>query len=360
MSLFTSSCSSRSSHQAIEKEYSLVNKYESLLISILGAENFKRVRELPKNTFDPLLWTQLNQRGPTPYHWTILDELAAGYLWIQEEEYTSEVIIHWSDWSGWIYRASPDHKDEKGEILIERYMAPVMNTCSNMRRCPREDFPLLINKYLTFHQNPKQPISQSSHARQFQRELGLIPIIFHATQAACAKINQIGGKFGTDLSVVLGVNGENGEKFNPREGGGTHLATISKYFLTERLIFIHEQEGKPQSTSEPVAPAIRTQEAYRQLSKLRTMQLEKGQEIDTHGLERERSVPRITAEKAVAEKCLNDLRAWLTLMIGGIKFEAHAFEVVESNRRKAKESIELSIDFQDDAWKLQSRFIEKR
>ncbi len=340
---------------------SLIEKQRPTLVKLLGEDNMQRAKELAKDTFDPKLWRMLNSSGPAKYHWIVAkDELQPGYLWVQEDM-LSNIAIHWSTEPGWIHRAYPS-KEKEDTVVVESYMAHQINIRITSQEASIEGFQSLVKYYLSKSTNPSEVICQSQFARKFQRQLEHFPIVFKITQSACEKLAQLRKNYSSsviDMSVVLGVNGREGEKFNPIEGRGVQLVEISKYFINGRLPFLHEMDGKPEMTTEPVAPVFRTMDAFMQVFNLRTM-VPEGHVDDAviFHLDPERLVGRILSDDVIEGRGLKDLHAWFVLVPGGFRVEPHEFEELEAGTSE-KESLELSIDFKEDVWKLQSQFFKR-
>ena len=219
-----------------------------------------------------------------------------------------------------------------------------------------------MKTYLSKHANPREAACQPQDARKFQRQLEHFRLLFKITRSACEKLEQLrkeqSGSF-LDVLVVLGLDGKEGEKFDPVKGRGVHLVKVSKYFINGRLACLHDREGKPERTTEPVAPVIRTMEAFMQ-----TFQLRKRAAVDCEGgigiadFDSERSVEKLVSDEVLKGKSLKDLRAWLVLVSGGWKVKSHEFENLEAGTSK-EESLELSLDFREESWKLSSKFFNQ-
>jgi len=353
--------------RSVREESSVVDQYRSLLIFMLGEEHLERVKELPQDTFDPLLWQTLVQDGLTRHHWRVYEELVPGYFWIQKTDsevlkfcpylHLPEVAIHWSKEPGRIYRAYLS--ESENQVIVELYKASIAD-----KPCARREVSIDIEKfrktiavYAAQNANPKEAELQPAIARDFQRQIEQIPIIFKATRSACEQISYLRNDWTNDLFVTLGIVDKE-EEFNPIVKHKP-AARISKHFIAERLLHLHEREGNPEVTSERVAPVIWTADAYRDARKLRQWEELHQEETLIYKLDSERLGSRIMDAQIIADKSLKDLRVWFVLILDGFICEFHEFHALESKRSFGREFFELSVDFKDDAWHLQSQFFEK-
>ncbi|MCB1112134.1 MAG: hypothetical protein H7A37_01575 [Chlamydiales bacterium] len=344
---------------------SLVERYRQTLVQMLGEENIYRVNRLGDDTFSPILWKFLTKGdNPTAYHWMIVDELLPGRVWIQRHSFVypftskyemdTKMSILWTTKPGWIHRAYPSITDED-KVVVESYMSHVLNTRSTTEVLSFSQFRGLIKQHLADTPYENGIICQDPSLLALQRKLEHLPIVFNITKSACENLERIHKEYGDiQVKISVGFAGKQGDKFAPAEGYGVELMEIGKYFIGVRLPYVHEQEGRPEITTEPVAPVINTLDAWGQTFHLRCESSD-----DFHSLERERYVPKIKSAKEIEGKSLKDLQAEFVLLLGP-DARVYNFEVLDV-KKSDKESLELSIDFQDGVWKLQIRvYIQKQ
>lgn len=332
-----------------------VETQKEKLLDRIGKKHEARVKTLPKGTFDPLLWKMLNQTGPCAYHWSVKEELLLGYLWVQED--ISEFNALWSNEVGHIFRAYIAHFGDQ-DVTIDRYSSHVVNISLITEKVSKEKFVAIIEEYLKQEPSTKTKLERSEEARQFEKRMELLPLAFKISQTAYTRFGELMKQcpYGLNVSVVIGTRDENNE-FDPKESKGISLIEISKYFLMGRLCYIHQKAGNPQFTTELAAPSLRSMEAFFQLEDLRKMVPEgqKDESLVFH-LDPERDVSRKFPE-FVTSRTLKDLKAYLLISQGG-EFTCEPFKVVESIQ-KEEESLELSLDYQNSKWVLQTKIIEE-
>jgi len=336
----------------LQTSQSLIEKHSDTLIRLLGWRNMHHVRELPGETFNPVLWKQLYLFGePSKYHGLIVnEELQRGYIWVQEN-CVQKISILWSSKKRDIFRAF--FTDKKNiTVVFETYsyhmLTGVRNTSSEGTT---KDLRRVVNDYLDKCPIPKEVTEQSPLCWQFQRKLELFPIVCKVTRSACKKFVRMSEEnrlLPHDKPIVLGY----------KIKGGDDLVKISTLFLRGRLICLHIKDGKPDITTEPVAPVIRSMKACGDVSKLRGQNLKGEEEVDgLQDFECERTVKKILSDDLVEGKSLKDLHAWFLMSSKG-GHETLEFEKLDA-KRSDRDSLELSIDFQDDAWELKSQFFGK-
>lgn len=331
---------------------------------MIGEQYLKDVKYLEKNTFDPVLWMTLNETGPAAYHWLTKDELKPGWLWAQEDAFKGITVL-WATESGWIQRAYL--AQEESTVVVEFYMAHIINIKATKEEISTGEFRNLIGSYLSETSAKKELARKENGLTSFQKQLELMTIVCKITRAACEKMAALRKEYSgsvLDMSIVLGVDESSSEPFNPMNRKGVKLVEISNYFVNGRLPFLHQKEGKPNETSEPIAPVIRSWEALDQVGQLRKMTFgdEKDKDEIFH-LDPERKVSNLSSLDAVTyenlkTKSLKDLHAWFVLIPGGIRVESYEFKRLGSQQSDQIEKLELSIDF-NETWKLQSKFYPK-
>jgi len=194
--------------------------------------------------------------------------------------------------------------------------------------------------------------------QRLETRLKTFPIVCRITRAANEKLQKLRENYEChefDTSIVLGMDDRDGSAFAPRGLVGVHLARISKYFLHGRLAGIHLDEGRPEDTTEPVAPVISVQDgglcSIDDYKKLKCLRGDKS--IDS--LLFERKVAKIRPGDIKAGTCLNKaLQIWLVMDWGWCNQKTCKFDMIESRYRLGN-YLKLSIDYQNEDWKLQAQ-----
>lgn len=343
--------------QTIYRDHNPIETQRENLLRLIGKKHEARVKVLPKGTFDPTLWRLLNQPGPCNYHYDVKEELLQGYLWVQEDSMAFNVL--WSNAAGFIFRAFL-HRLGKKKVIIECYSSHIVNVSISSAQVSVEGFTEMIDECLRVDPLNRTKIERSEQARLFEKRMELLPLIFKISKAATAYFVELIRKCPFDLNVfvVLGTDDEN-NIFNPKESKGITLIEISKQFLIGRLCYLHHKEQRLSHFVEPVAPVLRSLEAFSQLKALRMGDQEDQNDNDGNKvfqLDLERVVSRKFPE-FVTTRTLKDLKAYL-IITQGCEYVSETFKITNVSKAE-KEWLEFSIDFNHDQWLLEQKVIEQ-
>ncbi|MEM1282479.1 MAG: hypothetical protein AAGG81_02885 [Chlamydiota bacterium] len=333
----------------------LIEKYKENLLTFLKEEDFCRVRELLPNTFDVNIWRKLNSAGPTNYHWSIVNELEPGYLWLQEDD-EKKVEVLWVTEPGHIHKANL----VDGECWnVESFMSHVLNQSDKIHKFTLPEFSDIIRTYLEKNSRPKETMQRSLKGREFQKQLELLPIIVSLSRSALKEFRSIAEKHSVyDMEVIIGIDAKEEKENKSDRKEFTPLIWVSKYFLNGRIYSADRISHEPDVVTEPVAPVLASIEAYEQAKQLR--------QDDGDGyyqLQVERQVASIVSKKNgkpyqildqnIEDIDLKDLRAKFVLTPGGIVSENYDFKVeMSKNSDSTENSMRLSIDFKNGKWML--------
>jgi len=94
----------QTSTAAVLETPSLLDKHRDLLSLLVGEKQLSKIQELSDGTVDTVLWERTTMDGPSDYHWSLVEELTKGVVWVQKDR-TFGITLHWIENPGWIHSA---------------------------------------------------------------------------------------------------------------------------------------------------------------------------------------------------------------------------------------------------------------
>lgn len=367
-------------HISPMRAHSLIETHRPTLVAMLGERAVSRVRELPSGTFDAALAKILSLLAIYRYQNSIVEQrLIPGYLWMQERM-ISEVEMCFSTETGWsfknFHRISTENEPQieilwnnphdefycfkrayptrDNNVILEaypRYSGLVARRIYELSKFPKTEFVNLERAFPKLKEITYKPPS----AINLKRFLDQVPILVKITRAASERLpNADSIYFGkSQVSLHIGLSDKNEGIFDPLKNRGLVLLKIERYF--ERLLRIHENEGKPEMTIEPVAPEVNTMEDLMQVVSLRNASAHSNPETSNlYNRISERHCFTIHDLNLLEGVGLEDLRYRFHISKDSEQSIYLEFEQIETTMSKS-DRLEFSIDHQNDSWKLESR-----